>query len=423
MDLHTGRTLWTELISDTPIYSTLQHDTTCDVLIVGGGCGGALCAWTLAEHGLDVIVVDKSRIGQGSTRGNIGLLQYMNDTPLFQMMKTYGAEEAVRFYKVCQEALPRLKDLTRELRKNVEFNERSSLYFASNLKDAALIDNEYQALRTHGFPVDKLCKNEIQERFGFSKEAALISHGDAEVNPYLLTIALLQEGQGKGIRVFEHTELIAIESSTNKTLARTNDGFHITSRHIIFATGYETQEKNPLPGTRIGCTYTIATERVKDLSCWPDRMLIWETARPYLYLRTTADQRILVGGMDRNVPDGPKRDHDLRQKSEQLRNELARLFPLYENVKVEYYWASSFGTTRDGIPFIGQHPTLSNAFYVLGYGGNGTVYYTFAAEVIASLILRGTHPDEHILSPTRLKWQYALMRQVNRFLLKSPSGG
>ena len=42
----------------------------------------------------------------------------------------------------------------------------------------------------------------------------------------------------------------------------------------------------------------MVSEPLRDLWWWPDRCLIWETRRPYLYLRTTAEGRVITGGED-----------------------------------------------------------------------------------------------------------------------------
>ena len=42
--------------------------------------------------------------------------------------------------------------------------------------------------------------------------------------------------------------------------------------------------------------------------------LIWETARPYIYMRTTVDNRIIIGGLDEDTNIAQERDSKLIHK-------------------------------------------------------------------------------------------------------------
>ncbi len=56
-----------------PSYPPLDNDIQCDVLIVGAGRSGALCAYYLSETDLDVVVIDKRKAGYGSTMTKLRL--------------------------------------------------------------------------------------------------------------------------------------------------------------------------------------------------------------------------------------------------------------------------------------------------------------------------------------------------------------
>jgi glycine/D-amino acid oxidase-like deaminating enzyme len=420
MDLNTGRLLWKETFPAPPPYPALDESISCDVLVIGGGEAGALCAWTLSELGLDTVIVEKASIGQGSSAANTGLIQYTNDIPLYQLMRQHGERDAVRFYRLCQSAVERLANITNSVPDPVEFTRRDSLYYASSPRDVEMLEREYKALKMNGFPVDYLTNGEIQELFGFTKSAALLTHGDAEINPYRLTHALVRDGMHKNLRAHENTEVVSLEPSGECPSFTTTQGHRIVSKYAILSVGYEIQETNPLQGAEVACTYAFATEPVADFGTWSSKTLIWETARPYLYMRTTADGRILVGGMDGQVPDGKGRDEPLIDITNKLKAELDQLFPQFSETKIAYRWASSFGNTKDGMPLIGRHRSHPRCFYALGFGGNGTVYYTLAADILSALITKGSHPDERLFAPDRMRWYKAAARQIRHQIARLP---
>ncbi len=72
----------------------------------------------------------------------------------------------------------------------------------------------------------------------------------------------------------------------------------INCRRVFFATGYETRDILPPGIVTLKSTYAFISEPLPDLRWWPNRALIWGTGDPYLYMRTTSDNRVIVGGRD-----------------------------------------------------------------------------------------------------------------------------
>lgn len=79
MNLQSGTYYWPVTFPDAPSYPALEEDLSCDVLIIGGGSSGAQCAYYLADANLDVVVIEKSKIGSGSTSTNTALIQYSGE--------------------------------------------------------------------------------------------------------------------------------------------------------------------------------------------------------------------------------------------------------------------------------------------------------------------------------------------------------
>jgi glycine/D-amino acid oxidase-like deaminating enzyme len=126
---------------------------------------------------------------------------------------------------------------------------------------------------------------------------------------------------------------------------------------------------------------------MNDFSGWPaDHCLIWETADPYLYLRTTEDHRVIIGGYDEPFRDPAERDRLLGAKTAALQRRFRQLFPRMK-LEVAYSWAGTFAKTSDGLPFIGRHPKVPHTWFALGYGGNGITFSLIAAELIRDQIL------------------------------------
>jgi glycine/D-amino acid oxidase-like deaminating enzyme len=170
----------------------------------------------------------------------------------------------------------------------------------------------------------------------------------------------------------------------------TNRG-KIRAKHVVVANGYEAEQFLPKPVAKLHSTYAIVTEPVSTFSGWKDRCLIWESARPYIYARTTPDNRIMIGGADDPFRDPDHRDAAVPEKAARLLARARRLFPRIE-MDVAYAWAGTFGETADGLPFIGQHPRRDKRIlFALAYGANGIPFGSVAAEVLTSSILGRYH--------------------------------
>ncbi|MEJ0103567.1 MAG: FAD-binding oxidoreductase [Bacteroidota bacterium] len=118
---------------------------------------------------------------------------------------------------------------------------------------------------------------------------------------------------------------------------------------------------------------------------WYNNSLIWETASPYLYLRTTVDNRILIGGRDDDFTDAQKREKALASKARSLAAAVHTLFPAIP-FRTDFSWAGTFASTKDGLPYIGSIPELPNTYFALGYGGNGITFSVIAAQIIRDIL-------------------------------------
>jgi glycine/D-amino acid oxidase-like deaminating enzyme len=130
--------------------------------------------------------------------------------------------------------------------------------------------------------------------------------------------------------------------------------------------------------------------------------LLWESARPYLYLRSTGDGRLLVGGEDddRDIP--ARRDRMVDRKAVTLQRKVARLLP-HLKARQAFAWAGTFAETSDGPPLFGRHPQYGpRVLFARACGGNGITYSMLGAGLLRAQIERCPHPLTRLFSFNRL---------------------
>jgi glycine/D-amino acid oxidase-like deaminating enzyme len=376
-------------------YPSLGSSLSCEVAIVGGGLCGSFIAYYLAEAGIDTVIVDKRDFGAGSTSASTALVMYEIDVLLSDLIKIRGEGEAVRSYKLCEEATDKIRNVVRKLGGNCGFREKNSLYLASRVGDKTILKTEYETRRRFGFDVDFLDRHDIEGTFSFSRSAALLSSNDAEVDPYLLTHALLKHAEEKGLRAFDRTEVRKYKRKSRGVEITTDRGFRVDAKKVVFATGFESPNWIKQKVVKLKSTYAIATEPLEKFIGWGyDQCLIWESSRPYLYIRTTSDGRIIIGGEDEDFVNPTRRDRLIPTKAATLLRKVRRLFPKM-NLELAYAWAGTFGETGDGLPYVGE-PSFPNIWFALCFGANGTNFAQMASEIIRDSFLGKENSDSSL---------------------------
>lgn len=372
-------------------YPKLESDMKTEVVIIGGGISGALNAFYLTEAGIDCVVVDKRTIGLGSTAACTSLLQYEIDVSLNDLIAERGEQDAVRAYQLCNDAIYTMENICKQINFH-GFQRTDSLFYGASKKDEERLVAECEKRKSIGLDVEYLSAKKLKSKFGIEAFGAILSQNAAYADAYSLTHALLQHSITKGLRIFDRTEITSIRENQNEIEVVTKDLFKIKTRHVVYATGYETIEKIRSKIIKLRSTYATVSESFADCeSLHFHRTLLWNTADPYLYMRCTRDGRIIVGGRDDLYLSATKRDNSIALKTRQLIKDFNKLFPSIPFIP-EFSWAGTFATTRDGLPFIGCYPGKKNSYYALGFGGNGIIFSLIAAEIIGDII-RGRKND------------------------------
>jgi glycine/D-amino acid oxidase-like deaminating enzyme len=373
-----GAAFWSLRSGLIAAYPTLASDEHCDVAVIGAGVTGALTAQTLCAAGHDVVVLDQHEVAMGSTAASTGLLQYETDTDLGELVDTTGTARAVGSWRVGRQAIDAIARLCRDRLPPCGFVRRPSLYLAATRSEERHLRDELALRAQHGFDVAWLDARALRAR-QITARGGIRSDGDAEIDPYRFTHALLDDVSWLGGRIYDRTEVTKIRASGRGIRLSTTRGPEVRARRLVVATGYDgDREISPRKG-QLHSTWAVVSEPVADLDWWTDRALIWEAGRPYTYLRTTDDGRIMVGGEDEPWARRHQNERTLARKVRDLTRRFAERMPGIE-FDVAYAWAGTFATSRDGLPFIGPRADRPHTWFALGYGGNGITFSMVAAQ-------------------------------------------
>ena len=402
MNLKSGAPFWLAKNGLIHSYPRLRQDLSCDVLVVGAGITGALIGDHLARAGMSVCVIDQREAGWGSTAASTALLQYEIDTELQDLCLRYGVKDGVLAYKACEAAIGSLGKLAKKLG-GIDFQTMHSLYFASRWYHKHRVQSEGALRLAHGFKLEVLERQALSARFGIAAPLALLSSVAAEVDPYQLCHKLLARIISLGGKVHARTTLAGFDNVRGGVHALLDSGLSVQCKHLVLASGYETQKWLAQRVASNRSSYAFVSEPMPGELGALKNTLVWESARPYLYLRRTGDERLLVGGEDDAMDIALRRDLRVESKAARLLKRVKKLFPALE-LKVAFAWAGTFAETNDGLPFFGPHESHGpRVHFAMAYGGNGITYSLIGAELLRDSLLGKTHPCAKLFSFDRLK--------------------
>lgn len=393
-----GNPYFTDTKSLIQQYNYLQENIECDILVIGGGINGAITAYNFSKENLKVVLIDKSQIGKTSTSVATALLEYQLDEHANSLSSFLSKEEVLTAYNLGKSAIKEIESFISENGNHCHFSKRPTFVYTNKKSEVNEIFEEYSFRIKNNLSAEFFDSN--NNPFPFAIKAGFYSQdGGAELNPYIYTHQLVEEGKKNGLLVFENTECIRLEHQTDKVVARLKFDKTITSKKVVICTGYDTYFSDSKPLSKLYTSYSITTAPIKKIS-WYNRALLHDNSNPYHYIRLTYDNRIIIGGEDTRLYCKIKQKKAER-KYKKLHKHLIKLFPQLENLQIEYKFCGVFGTTSNNLGIVGFKQEQPNIYYNLGYGANGIINSTYASKMLVDLYKGIVHPSLYLFNPDR----------------------
>lgn len=406
-NIKNNRLFWTDTDSVPAQYPWLSADVTCEAAIIGAGISGAMCAMRFAREGVNCVLIEGETVASGQTAGSAGVLYYYPGASLHSLSQKRSMDDSVKIFEMCASAVNNTEKICEQLKGDTEFR-RKDIFAFSQEENARELKKEYLMRLHNGFSLDLLEAEECEKKFAFMVESGLYSYGQgAEVNPFRLTHALVECAQADGARVFENSPI--------KTVVRTHEGCDlycengnkVRCKKVIVATGFLSDDLGiSLPAVR-AANYTMVTQPVKDFAGWHERCILESNEERGFVVRTTADNRILISGLNTVFIDTAARLSGLtdfqsmveKRRYCELEEKLEELFPAIRGLKAEYFYKTDVCEARDGLPLIGVDRDNPNCYYALCGGMNGIVGAEIASRLLMGLYSKNATKELSLFCP------------------------
>ena len=363
------KSLW-EQTAELNHFDCLDGDIKTDVLIIGGGMAGLLCAYQLHQAGVPYVLAEADTICSGVTKNTTAKLTVQHGLIYHKLIAQFGVERARRYLAAQEEALGRYRTLCRHL--DCDYEEQDSYVYArDNLRN---IERELDTLHRLGFPGE--CASQL--RLPFPVAGGVKFPRQAQFHPLKFAAAISQ-----GLHVYEHTMVKELIGRT----AITNHG-RIHAKHIVVATHFPFLNRHGSYFIKLyqHRSYVLALEHAPNLN----GMYVDQT-QTGLSFRNYGSMLLVGGGGHRTgKPGGNWRE--LRQFAKEY----------YPESTEKYYWATQDCMSLDNTPYIGPYwSNTSDVYVATGFNKWGMTNSMVAATLLCDLVQGKQTPYAEVFSPAR----------------------
>lgn len=365
------KSIWLENI-DMPKFNSVNNDLDVDVLIIGGGICGILCAYMLDKKGINYALVEGGRICNKTTANTTAKITSQHGFIYNKIVKKYGLDFAKLYLDANENAILEYEKLCKDI--DCDFEKTDNYVYTIN--DSTHLENELLALKKIGFNNFEYCEN---SELPFETAGAIKFKNQAQFNP-LKFIAHI----AKGLNIYENSHI----SKMIDTTAIVNNKYKINAKKVIVATHFPFINKHGLYFLKMyqHRSYVLALENAPLVN----GMYVDEDKKG-LSFRNYNNYLLLGGGSHRTGKKGGS--------YMELEEFAKKHFP---NAKIKYKWATQDCMTLDDMPYIGNYSkSTPNLYVATGFNKWGMSSSMVASKILCDLVIDKENKYSKLFSPSR----------------------
>ncbi len=351
-------------------FDALDGNKSTEVLIVGGGIAGILCAYKLKNAGIDCILAEATEICGGITKNTTAKITLQHGLIFDKMIKRFGEDKARLYVKAQIQACGEYEKLYESI--DCDYERRDNYVYSLN--NLAIIEKEVSALNRLGVKAELSDAGELP----FDIAGAVRVKDQAQFHPLKFLYAI-----ARGLPIYEHTKVLELMPGK----AITNHG-EISYKKLIIATHFPILNKHGLFPLKLyqHRSYVIALNGAGDL-----RGMYVDESDTGMSFRSYKDVILLGGGGHRTGKRG-----GCWRELEDFAGEN------YKNAEVVGKWATQDCMTLDGIPYIGRYAdSTPDIFVATGFNKWGMTNAMVSADILCDLVGEKPNPYTELFSPSR----------------------
>lgn len=351
-------------------FNKIEGDTETDVLIIGGGIAGILCAYRLKEAGVRCILAEASHILSGTTKNTTAKITLAHGLIYQRIEREFDRQSAALYLDAQLKACREYARLASKIRCDYE----TGSSYVYSLRGKERIEKETELLRSLGVNAEISGTEELP----FLTDGAVRVKNQAHFNPLKFLFALAED-----LSVYENTKVLELAPKR----ATTERGI-IRFDRLIVATHFPMLNKHGLYPLKLyqHRSYVIAYRNAAKI-----RGMYVDECDTGMSFRGYGDLLLIGGGGHRTGKNGGN--------YREIENFAKKHYKSAEPV-------ASFATqdciSLDGIPYIGAYsPSLEDVFVATGFNKWGMTNAMVSADVLTDAVLGRKSPYAELFSPSR----------------------
>ncbi|MFF2753862.1 FAD-dependent oxidoreductase [Psychrobacillus sp. NPDC058041] len=377
-----------------PVFPKLSEDMDTDVVIIGAGLTGITAAYLLSTSGRKVIVVEGSRILEGTTGFTTAKVTAQHGPIYQQLITTFGEVSARLYYEANTSAKNFIEKTARELGIDCDFENVDAFLYADTEDGVDIIKKEMNAYKKLGIEGAALTKD---TGLPYTVKESLKLENQGQFHPLKYATGLVKKAMENGVQFYEQSRAKSIHSTN---LVEMVDGNEIHANKILVCSHFPFNDEDGLYFTRMYAERSYALASLADAN-YPKGIYI-NVEKPTRSIRTalSADGKryLLIGGEGHITG---------RFQGDMTTNYDTLAAFGREQFKVKQYayrWSAQDLVTLDQLPYVGSMtPGLQDVLVATGYAKWGMTNSTVAAKIMADNVLGKENRFADLYSPIRSK--------------------
>ena len=396
------KSYWEETSNEKLNLEKLTKNINCEIVVVGGGYTGLLCAINLIEnYNLDVILIEAGKIGWGASSRNGGFCSFPPiKTSFKKLQKIYGKEETKKFFRNAVEGSNYTKDIISNYNIDCDVTGESNFIVAHHPNKFKQIKEQAEVYKSEfGIETEIYSKEEFNKfgHGGNEQFGALSYKPGFAINPLKFVNGITKYALSKKLKIFEHTLVDKINKNNGYYTLKSKEGSVKAKKVVVATNGFYQEGLVPQLNSRIlpVISNIIVTRKLTDkeidLHNFKTFSPIVNTKNLLYYYRKLPDNRILFGTRGDFIGS----DQSNLDRAKIMEKFFKNIFPDWANISIDYNWRGLIAMSQKLTPSIGKIEN-EEIYYGFGYHGVGVSSAPWTGYQLSKLVFSSNSKNLNI---------------------------
>ena len=390
-----SHSLWADTAPAAPDHPPLPGDLDVDVAVVGAGFTGLWTAYYLAEAdpSLRIAVIEAETAGFGASGRNGGWCSALFPKSLASLAALGDRSSALAQHAAMRDTVDEVGRVLAAEGIDAHWAKGGTITLVRSPAQLTRAREDIDDARSWGRGEDDVRLLDADEASSMLAASgtlgATYTPDCAAIHPLRLARGLAHAAVARGVRLYEHTRVQAIDPgrvTTDRGTVRAGTILRATEGYTATIAGHR---------RRLAPIYSliIATEPLSD-DVWDEiglrrRETFSDHRHLIIYGQRTADGRMVFGGrgapyhFGSRIKAGYDRDDRVFAK---LRETLVELFPVLSSARITHAWGGALGVPRDWCASVGLDAD-TRIGWAGGYVGDGVGTTNLSGRTLRDLVL------------------------------------